>query len=202
MTRILFAHPLSANSRRVRIMLSILKLPFEERLVDLARGEQRRPELLALNPNGQVPVLVDDELTLWESHAILVYLARRYGDESWLPVEPKELYLVLRWLFFDANELHNGIGMARNHFMFKVPLDGEAALRRARHSASLVEAHLAGRTWLELERPTLADLACAPFFAVAEEGRVPLAEFPRVTAWLDRCGALANDLRQPRKAAP
>jgi glutathione S-transferase len=200
MQRVLFGFPLSGNSYRARLCLHLLGLPYQERIVNLIAREHRSPEFLARNPLGQVPVLVDDERTVRDSHAIISYLASSYGGERWYPSDPYERALVEQWLYFDANELHNGIGYARNHFAFGIPWDGEAARKRGVTALAVLEQRLAAQDWLELGRPTLADIACFPLVALAEDARIPLAELPAVRGWLDRVRALPGFV--PMLAAP
>ena len=78
----LYGGPLSGNAYKVRLLLTLLGLEFEETVVNLQTGENRTESFLALNPRGQIPTLVDGDVTVWDSQAILVYLARRYG-EAW-----------------------------------------------------------------------------------------------------------------------
>lgn len=179
----LYAFPWSANSHRVRLMLSLLRLDFQEKTVDLAAGEHRRPDFLALNPLGQVPVLVDGDAVLRDSHAIVWYLARKYDDaRDWLPDDPADTARILQWLFLDANELHNGIGYARNHVSFGARCDLEAAQARA---------------WLELEYATLADIACYPLVSVAHEAGLKLDESPNVGRRLRRVEVLPGFVAMP-----
>src|SRR4051794_28047962 len=94
----LFRHPASGHAHRAELMLSLLGLPFERVDVDLAKGAQRTPEYLAKNPWGQVPVIEDGEVTLWDSNAILVYLASRYDAQArWLPRDPIAAAKVQQW---------------------------------------------------------------------------------------------------------
>jgi glutathione S-transferase len=190
MTRVLYGFPLSGNSYRVRLVLQLLELPFEDRLVNLATGAQRQPEFLARNPLGQVPVLIDGARVLRDSHAIVGYLASSYGPDAWYPGDPYERALIQQWMFFDANELHNGIGYARNHFTFGIPWDGEAARKRGIAALAVLEQRLAARDWLELDRPTLADITCFPLVALSEDAKISLAAFPSIQAWLQRVRAL------------
>lgn len=84
----LYRHALSGHSHRVELMLSLLGLDFELVDVDLAGGAHKTPEFLAKNPLGKVPAIDDDGVVVWDSNAILVYLAGKYGDEQWLPGDP------------------------------------------------------------------------------------------------------------------
>ena len=104
----LYGTPVSGNAYKARLLLSLLGLEFEEIDVNLMSGENRTESFLALNPRGQVPVLVDGEATVWDSQAILAYLARRYG-EAWLPADPVAMAEVMQWLAVSENELLFGL---------------------------------------------------------------------------------------------
>jgi len=191
MATVLFGHPLSGNTHKIRLLLSALSVSHEERLVDVTKGEHKDAALVALNPRGQLPVLVDGDTTIFDAQAILVYLARsRDPRGAWLPPEAAELGRVVGWLSFAANEIHSGLHLARIHFLLGANVAIEEAQGRARDSLRLLDAHLATRTFLELDRPTVADLACFPCVALAGEAKVDLAPFPHVRAWIDRIRAL------------
>lgn len=184
---ILYGHPLSGNTHKVRLLLAALRLNHDERVVDVTVGAQKKPEFLALNPRGQVPVLVDAESIVFDAQAILVYLARKHDRAaSWLPLDPKEMAQVAGWLSFAANELQNGAHLARLHFLLGLPVALEQVQDLARSSLAQLDARLEGRTFLELERPTIADLACFPGAALAPGGQVALGDYPNVQAWIRR----------------
>ena len=105
---------ISGHSHRVRLFLTLLGLPFETIEIDVLKGESQRPEFLARNAFGQVPVIEDGELTLADSNAILVYLARRYDTSGrWLPDDAVGAARVQRWLSVAAGELADGPASAR-----------------------------------------------------------------------------------------
>ena len=112
MTR-LYDFTLSGNAHKVRNQLSLLGVEHERVPVDLVGGEQRSREFLALNPFGQVPVLVDDDIVLRDSSAILVYLARKYGRGDWLPVDAEGEARVQEWLAVATDAVANGPAFAR-----------------------------------------------------------------------------------------
>lgn len=197
MKRMLFGHPLSGNTHRVRLLLGMLNLPYEEIPVDIPAGEQRKPEYLAINPLGLVPVLVEGERKIRDSHAILTYLARAYGGDRWLPPDPFEQATVMQWLSFSANEIQNGANLARLHFLLGVPVDLLVVQERARKALQVVNQRLANRDWLELDRPTIADLACFPYLWLVEEGKVSRADYPNVNRWIDRIKALPGYISMP-----
>lgn len=194
----LHAHALSGNSHKVRLLLGALALPYEEVAVDIPAGAHRAGAFLRLNPLGQVPVLEDGDLILHDSQAILAYLARRYDPAgAWLPDDAAGLGRVQQWLSFAANEIHHGANLARLHFLLGVPVDLPVAQRRARDALTLLDARLDGHDWLELDRPTVADLACYPYAALAPEGGVPLDAYPHLRTWIERVRALPGYVAMP-----
>ena len=198
MNRVLHGFRLSANTHRVRLLLSLMNQPWREEQVDLVRGQQRSEAFRRISPAGQVPALVEDELTIWDSHAILVHLAQACGTDWW-PAMPAEQSQVLQWLFFDCNEIHNGIGYARNHRAFGIACDYEAAAGRGRAALAVLDQRLRGQEWLALDRPTLADVACYPMVAVADQAGLDLATHDGVRRWLARLAALPGFLPMPRR---
>ena len=104
---------ISGNAYRIRLFLSLLGLAAERVPVDLRAGAQRDEAFLKLNPRGQVPVLEDDGDVIWDSMAILVYLARKYGGERWLPLEAAPMAEVMQWLAVMQNETLYGLARAR-----------------------------------------------------------------------------------------
>ena len=111
----------SGNCHKVRMLLSMLELQWESITVNSATGETRKPDFLAINPRGQIPVLDDDGLVIWDSMAILCYLARQYGPE-WLPMETVAFTRVMQWLAVSENELLYGLARARAALQFGRPL--------------------------------------------------------------------------------
>jgi glutathione S-transferase len=187
----LYEYELSGNSYKVRLFLSLLGTPFDAVRVDLFKGEGQRPEYLAINPLGQVPALVDNGETLRDSQAILFYLARRYGNNLWLPDEPLQQARTLAWLSLAANELANGPAALRVAVRFKRPISVEWATTVTKRAFSLMQKTLANQMWLMPgDHPTIADIACFPYTALVHEGNFSIAEYPAVVAWCDRVRAL------------
>lgn len=177
---------LSGNAYRVRLMLSLLGLKAELQAVNLMQGEQHEDWFLKLNPRGQVPVLDDDGTVIWDSLAILVYLARKYGGERWLPSEAKDLAQVMQWLAVMENETLYGLGRARVIVKFKFPGSLEDAQALGKRGLNVLEGHLSNHDWLALDRFTIADVGCFPYVALAPEGEVPLDPYPAVVKWIER----------------
>lgn len=183
----LYHHPLSGHSHRARLFASLLGLDAELIEVDLLAGEHKQPAFLALNPLGQVPVLVDDEGTVVaDSNAILVYLARKHGRTDWLPEDAVGEAAVQRWLSVAAGELAFGPAAARLVTVFGSRHNPQEVIARAHALLGNLERHLQHRDWLVGNGPTIADVALYSYLSSAPEGNVDLAAYPRVRALLSR----------------
>jgi len=193
----LYDVPLSGHSHRVRLFLSLLGIKPELVAVNLAAGEHKKPEFLALNPFGQVPVLDDDGVIVADSVAILVYLARKYGRTDWLPEHPTEAAKVQRWFSVAAGEVMYGPCAARLINLVQAPFNSEEVIARAHRLLKLLDGELAGRDWLAADRPTLADVAIYSYVARAPEGNVDLGPYPAVIRWLRRVESLPGFLAIP-----
>lgn len=199
MSIILHGFSLSANTYRVRLLFSLLEVPYAFRKIDLISGEHKKLAFLALNPLGQVPVLELDGQVLRDSHAILFELAERYGPDM-LPEQARAQ--ILSWLLFDATELHHGVGLLRNHVTFRFPLaDLAGATHRARSALGVLETRLRAQAWLELDRVTIADIACYPFVSVLAEAGLSASDWPSLKAWATRIEALPQFVPMPRMVA-
>jgi len=136
---------ISGNCYRVRLLLALLAVKHELVLVDLMKGEHRKPSFLKLNPRGQLPVLDDDGTIVWDSMAILVYLARKYGNERWLPLDAESMAEVMQWLGVMENETLYGLSKARLVGKFKFPGNLEEAQALGRKGLEVLEQRLAAR---------------------------------------------------------
>jgi len=188
---------LSGNCYKVRLLLSLLEIKCELVPVNLMAREHKSPPFLQLNPLGEVPVLEDDGLILRDSQAILVYVAKKYGSEAWLPNAPAEMAQIVQWLSTAANEIARGPADARRHKKFGFAVDFEMAQQKSELILSIIEQHLCDRQWLVLDRPTIADLACFPYIALAPEGGLMLDKYPVVEQWCDRIKQLPNFIEMP-----
>jgi glutathione S-transferase len=182
---------LSGHCHRVELALSLMGLPFDTIEVDLPQREHKRPEFLAMSPFGQVPVLVDGETTLFDSNAILVYLATKYDVERrWLPADPQAQAHVQAWLSVAAGQIAFGPAAARVINLFRAPRDPKESIERAHALLKVMDEQLATRPFLAGHAPTLADIAGYSYVWAAPEGDVDLAPYPAVRAWLARVEAL------------
>lgn len=187
----------SGNCYKVRLLCALLNVPVELVSVDFLEGAHKRSPLIDLNVFGQLPILEDGDFILRDSQAILVYIARRWGGEDWLPTDPRSMGLIAQWLMVAENEIARGPGDARLHDKFGYKLDVMAAREKAARILTIMDQHLAERQWLALDRPTIADIACMPYVALGWEGGVTLDAYPSVSAWVGRIKALPGFIAMP-----
>jgi len=181
----------ASRAARPLWLLEELGVPYEHVSQTYMGGATRTPEFLALNPNGHIPVLDDDGTIVWESMAITLYLARKFGG----PLAPNSLAEeaeVLRWTFWVVTECEKDALTVLMHRV-AMPADkrdaalAEQAEKRLAVPLAVLDAHLAKRPWVAGERFTVADVNLASVLAWAQSSRVLMERFARVADWLGRC---------------
>lgn len=178
-----------SRSIRVRWTLQELGADFETVNVSLIKGEHRSPEFLKINPAGKLPVLVDGDLVLTESIAIVLYLAEKYADKGLIPVDLADRAQFYRWLLFATTELEQPLWRIALHTML-YPVDkrlpGEVALAREdfRKMAQVAEAHMKGRRFVVGETVTVGDFVLAYTLDWAKEVKL-LDGLPRLDAYME-----------------
>lgn len=193
MTLKLYRHAMSGHAHRAELALSLLGLPHELVDVDLAAGEHKAPEFLARHPFGQLPLLDDDGHFVWDSTAILVYLATKFDPEGrWLPQDAAGRAAVQAWLSVASSLIAYGPAAARLVTVFGAPFNADEVIARAHGLFKVMEGELARRPFLVGDRATLADIAGYSYIVNAPEGNVDLAAYPALRAWLARIEALAG----------
>jgi glutathione S-transferase len=189
----LYRHPLSGHAHRVEVFLSILGLKANIVDVDLMSGAQKQADFLSKNTFGQVPVLVDGDVTLSDSNAIIFYLAKKYDATStWLPENLVAAAEVQRFLSVAAGRVASGPAAARLITLFGAQMDPVSTISASHSILTLIDAHLNGKSWLVGDKPTIADIANYAYIAHAPEGNVSLDNYPHINAWLARIEALAG----------
>jgi glutathione S-transferase len=188
----LYMTEMSGNSFKIRVLASMIGVPYENVRIDWEHGEHKSPAFLAMNPRGQVPVMEIEGKTFWDSTAHLVYIARKFGGEDWLPIDPLGMAEVMQWMAFAQNEVLFGLQWARGVTVYnRRPESFAGYLQDGKRALDILEAKVAETgNWLALGRPTLADISCYPYVKRAPEGDLPLDAYPQVRAWLARCEAL------------
>ena len=186
----LYEFALSGNCHKIRLMLSILGLEYQSINVNGGERQHKSAAFTLMNPFGQVPVLVDDGVTVRDSQAILVYLARRYGDDHWLPNEPAALADVIAWLSTAANEVALGPNRLRLHYKFGRTINLNEAEQVAENLLQILQEKLEQQAWLTGEQITIADIAVYPYVALAPEGRIDLQLYPSILNWIRKIQAI------------
>lgn len=175
------------NSMKVAVLLKELGLPFTVTGIDIFKGEQHSPAFRLINPNGKVPALVEDDVIVFDSHAILLYLAEKHGQ--FIPADPQGRARMLSWLQFVATGLSPFSGQAI-HFLHYAPEDVPYATNRyvkevERHY-QVLDGHLQGSRYLAGETYTIADMALWGWAASAGYvfGEKGLADYPNVARFM------------------
>lgn len=181
----LYTNLFSPNARKVHAVAHQLGIQLETQTLDLRAGEQRTPEYLALNPNAKVPTLVDGEIVIWESNAIICYLAGKADTELW-PKSAKR-YDILRWMFWDANHLSNALNRLFFQKFFNRDNSDQAAIERAtkdfRKYAEILDANLADKAFVTGDTLTLADFTIGVDFGYVDSLDLPLVGLDNISRW-------------------
>jgi glutathione S-transferase len=190
---ILYHFPYSQHARRVVSLLEAAKLPYDLRHVDMAKGAHLSADYLAINPNHQVPTLIDGDLTLHESNAILRYLCHKHGLTEWYPADPVHRARVEQWLDWNQSRLSPAVIDIVFNKVFLGDKGDKAAIARGeeklRELGPILEAGLAVQDFLTGPKPTIADLSVASNlfqFSLAEA----IPPGTNIAAWYQRVGAM------------
>ena len=197
---ILYTTPRSANGRKPLAVCHHLGVEPETVSVDVYRGEGQTQEYLAINPWGKIPTLVDGDLTLWESNAILIYLAEEHGGHRLWAERPRQRAEIARWLFWESSHWQPAFVPVLGETVAALlrPEDGlrpeapdwsEPVLAR---QLRFLEDHLEGCDFLAHDRLTLADFSVAAMMMYARAAAFPFGDYPRIGAWLERIETLES----------
>lgn len=174
------------NGWKITIMLEECGLPYEAHSVDLGRGEQREPWFVELSPNGRIPAIRDGDLTLFESGAILHYLAEASG--RFLPTEPRRRWDVLQWLHWQMGGVGPMVGQSisfNRYIEKKVPYAIERYGNESRRLFEVLDRRLEGREYV-CNEVSIADFALYPWVRAHKWAKVPLDGLDNVRGWLTR----------------
>ena len=183
------------RGRRCYWLAKELGLDIEPVEIDLHSGQHKSPDFLKLNPNGQVPVLRDGDLILYESMAINLYLAKQYGAAKGSPLAPRspqEEALMTQWSFWVVNEIeHLQITILQHRMLLsedaRDPKRADEAWENLQRPLGILDATLASRDYLVGDRFTVADLNVAIVLSTFSRLSLELTRFPNLRTWLDTC---------------
>lgn len=187
----------SGNCYKVRLFAALAEINVDLHAVDFMNQEHKSESILKLNSFGQLPILQDDQITLRDSQAILVYLANKYAGEAWWPFEAHLQADVMQWLSVAANEIYHGPNMARLVVKFSAEADYEKALHNSHKILSIIDQHLSSNNWLAANRPTIAECAIFPYIALANEGKIDVSKYKNIVKWLNRVKELPGFISMP-----
>lgn len=184
------------NGRKASVMLEEVGLPYAVHVVDIGKGDQFDPAFVAVNPNSKIPAIVDPDgpdgppITVFESGAILVYLAEKTGSPMW-PADPRQRYTVLQWLMFQMGGVGPMFGQA-NHFLKfakeDVPYGKTRYHDEAKRLYGVLDRQLDDAAFLAGDY-SIADVATYPWVARHDFHQVDLADYPAVARWFETISA-------------
>lgn len=177
--------------------MNILGLKYEAKNVDFINKEHKSDPYTALNPFGEIPIFEDDGIRLRDAQAIMIYIAKKYDKENyWFPNDAESMGRIAQWLSTGGGEVMNAAG-ARLVKILNYPLDIEKLHAGANRVFKIMDDHLATRKFLELEHPTIGDIACFPYTAMAAEGGIDLSQYKNILAWIERMKSLPGFIPMP-----
>lgn len=200
----LYDYTLSGNCYKLRLLMHWLNVPYQTVPVDFYPGREHKSEWFVqnINPLGQLPVLDDDGFLLRDAQAGLVYLATRFdAGGQWYPDDAATRARITLWLA-TADDLTRSIAAARLHYSF----DQRADIATCEHDAhaalrllddTLAENRYGGRHWLAADRPSIADIACFPYVALAGEAGINLRIYPALQVWIHAMQHLPGFIAMP-----
>lgn len=186
------------NGRKVSIMLEETALAYDVHPINIIKDEQFTPHFLSMNPNNKIPVIVDQDgpggapLTLFESGAILVYLAEKTGQ--FLSDDPRRRAVTMQWLMFQMGGFGPILGQSHHFMRFakeQVPYAVERFGAETGRLYGVLNKHLSDRAYLAGDDYSIADMATFPWVARHEWHQIDVASFPNVQRWYDKVGERA-----------
>lgn len=187
----LYVFPPSPRAFKVIALAAHLGIDYEKRIVDLTKGEQRRPEFAKLNPNQRMPVLEEDGFVLWESNAILQYLADKKPASGLLPADPRGRADVTRWQCWDlanwdpacAIMIFERLVKKLLHIGDPDPVEIARGEERFHRVAAVLDAHLKGREYITGDKLTVADFSIGAPLNLAAPAQLPVSGYAEIRRW-------------------
>lgn len=193
----LYFDPCTVNCRKVVAGLNMLGASYDVVAVDYFAQGQKAPEYLAVNPNGSLPTLVDDDLVLWESNAILQYVADKGNKTDFYPTDLKTRADINRWLLWEANQWFPACYVYLVENLVKPMLQAkpdqatlDANAPKFHLLAAILEERLSKQPWMAGNSVTIADIAVAAPMHLHPYQQLPLEQYPNLRKWMERVEAL------------
>ena len=187
----IYADPITVNCRKVLAGLDLLGAPFELVHVDYFKAEQKAPAYTAINPMASLPAMVDGDLVLWESNAILQYAADKVGADAAYPHDLKVRADINRWLLWESSSWFPScyVFLVENCVKPLLGSQPDPAVLAAQADqfhklAGILDARLAGRDWITGNKPTIADIALAAPMHLHGWQKLPIGDHPNLRRWL------------------
>jgi glutathione S-transferase len=192
------AFPLSPRAFKALVVANHVGVEFEFSFCDLTKGATRTPEFAAINPNQKMPVLEDGDFKLWESNAIIEYLAALKPEAGLIPADARARADVLRWMFWESTTWDSAAAILAFEQGVKPfllggtpdPVEVEKGLRLFTAAAAILNAHLEGREYVCGDRLSLADFSLAADLTLEPMIQLPLADYPNIRRWGARMAEL------------
>ena len=187
----IYADPITVNCRKVLAGLQLIGAPYELKHVDYFKAEQKSEAYTALNPNQSIPAMVDGDLVLWESNAILQYAADKVGSEATYPHDLKVRADINRWLLWESSSWFPScyVFLVENCVKPLLGASTDQAVLEAQQAqfhklAAILDARLAGRQWVATAGPSIADVVLAAPMHLHGWQKLPLSDHPNLRRWL------------------
>jgi glutathione S-transferase len=185
------AFPPSPRAFKVLLVATHLGADYELCFCDLTKGAQKSDAYTALNPNQKMPTLEDGDFKLWESNAIIAYLAAKSPAAGLVPSDDKARADVMQWMFWESTTWDPAIATLVFERVVKGlfgggapdPVEVEKGLQKFKRAADILNAHLKGRDYISGDRLSLADFAVAADLTMAEAAQLPLEPYPEIRRW-------------------
>jgi glutathione S-transferase len=193
----LYDFELSGSCYKIRLFMNILNVQYESVPVDFVNKEHKTEKYTALNPFGEIPIFEDGDLRLRDAQAILVYLAKKHDTSNqWYPDDAESMGRIQQWLSTGGGEVMNSAA-ARLVKILNYQLDLVKLQAGANRVFKIMDDHLATRDFLELGHPTIADIACFPYTAMADQGGIDLSAYPNILKWISKMKKLPGFIPMP-----
>ena len=195
----LYYDPITVNCRKVVAGLDLIGASYQKEVLDYFGGDHKLPTFTEINPNAELPALIDGNLKLWESNAILVYASEKLSNKTVYPNDPKIRADITRWLLWESSKWFASCYVYLVENVVKPILDDtpdNAIL--AKHApvfharAAILDAALDNRNWLSDDHATISDIAVASPMHLHAVQKLPLEKYPNIRAWMERVEALPS----------